>query len=208
MTTAYGGMEKAEFMRNGRALFLDLLKVHSFQRKRVVLSSGKESDFFIDCKQAILTAEGQAVVGVILLEEAIDLFKDVHSWPSVTAGLAGVELGGCPLASAASLVGFTKGVAHLDVLYVRKQAKEHGTRRMIEGGSRLLKGSPVVLLEDVVTTGASTLRAVKALRDEGFTVVGVVVLVDRLEGGREAIEKEGIRVRPIYTRRDFIPEET
>jgi orotate phosphoribosyltransferase len=117
--------------------------------------------------------------------------------------VAGVELGGCPLASAVALTSFTRG-APLDAVYVRKDAKDHGSRRLVEGSDQLPAGSSVVLLEDVVTTGGSTLKAATKLRDAGYRVAGVVALVDRLEGGREAIEADGLRLVTVFTRDDFM----
>jgi len=174
---------------------LELLRDRSFERKRVVLASGKESDFFIDCKQTALTAEGHALIGALFF----DLVK-----PMNVAAIAGVELGGCPLASAVALVSAQKN-APIDALYVRKAAKDHGSQRLIEGNTRLKQGARVAMLEDVVTTGGSTIRAMDVLRQAGYEIAGVVALVDRLEGGREAIEKNGVALTALYTRNDFIP---
>src|SRR5690606_22737363 len=90
----------------------------------------------------------------------------------------------------------------LPALYVRKEAKEHGTRKLVEG--TVDPGMRVVLLEDVITTGGSTLKAIEALRSVGAEVVGVVVLIDRLEGGVENLHREGIEVVALYTRHDFV----
>ncbi len=177
----------------------ELLCERAFERKRVVLASGRESDFFIDCKQAVLTAEGHALVGEVMLD-ALSAFPDCHA-------VAGVELGGCPLASAVALTSFQRGKP-LDAIYVRKDAKDHGSRRLLEGNTRIAPGSQIVLLEDVVTTGGSTLKAAAKLRDAGYAVGGVVALVDRLEGGREGIEGGGLSLRTIFTRDDFIPPGT
>jgi len=179
-----------------RARLLELLRTHAFERRRVVLASGRESDFFIDCKQAVLGAEGHALVGEAMLEA-------LRALPPCAA-VAGVELGGCPLASAVALTSFQRG-APLDAVYVRKDAKEHGSRRQLEGNTRLPAGARVALLEDVVTTGGSTLKAAAKLRDAGYDIVGVVALVDRLEGGREAIEAGGLKLVTLFTRDDFIP---
>lgn len=175
----------------------ELLRERSFARKRVVLASGKESDFFIDCKQTVLTAEGHALVGELMLDALSEL-------PACDA-VAGVELGGCPLASAVSLTSHLRG-APRDAVYVRKDAKDHGSKRLLEGDTRLAPGASLVILEDVTTTGGSTLKAVEKLRAAGYRVDGVVTLVDRLEGGREAIEAQSLQLVAIYTRRDFIPE--
>jgi orotate phosphoribosyltransferase len=180
-----------------RTRFIELLRVLSFERKRVTLASGKESDFFIDCKQTILTAEGHALAGS-LMYAALDQLPEC-------AAVGGVELGGCPLASAVSLISFQKG-RPLPALYVRKATKDHGTKKLVEGDKSIVAGMPVVLLEDVVTTGGSSLRAVEALKAAGVNVVGIVALVDRLEGGRETIEAGGLPLVSIATRRDFMAD--
>ena len=181
---------------DARAQLLELLRTLSFARKRVVLTSGRESDFFVDCKQTVLTAEGHALTGEVLLDAIRQL--------DAPRAVAGVELGGCPLASAVSLTSFQRG-APLDAIYVRKEAKEHGSKRQLEGNSRIAAGSKVALVEDVVTTGGSTLSAAGKLKDAGYDVVGTIALVDRLEGGREAIESSGLKLVAIFTRDDFIP---
>jgi orotate phosphoribosyltransferase len=175
----------------------ELLRDRSFAKKRVVLASGKESDFFIDCKQTVLTAEGHALVGELMLDALARL-------PACDA-IAGVELGGCPLASAVALTSHLRGVPK-DAVYVRKDAKDHGSKRLLEGDTRLPSGAALVILEDVTTTGGSTLKAVEKLRAAGYRVGGVIALVDRLEGGREAIEAAGLPFVALYTRRDFMTE--
>jgi orotate phosphoribosyltransferase len=184
-------------MADARARLLELLRDRSFARKKVTLASGRESDFFIDCKQTVLTAEGHVLAGSLMLDAALAL----GSFDAI----AGVELGGCPLASAAALTSFTRG-APRDAVYVRKDAKDHGSKRQLEGDTRLPSGASLVILEDVTTTGGSTLKAVEKLRAAGYRVSGVVTLVDRLEGGREAIEAAGLPFSAIYTRRDFITD--
>jgi orotate phosphoribosyltransferase len=180
-----------------RELLVELLRRRSFEKRRVILASGKESDFFIDCKQAILTAEGHALAGALMFE-ALSLLPECDA-------IAGVELGGCPLASAVSLTSYLRG-RPLDALYVRKEAKDHGTRKLVEGDKSLSSGARVALLEDVITTGGSSLKAVEKLRAAGATVTGIVALVDRLEGGAEAIREAGLPIVSICTRRDFMPD--
>jgi len=182
---------------SSRERLLALLRERSFARKKVILASGKESDFFIDCKQTALGAEAHALVGELMLEAANGL--------GPCSAVAGVELGGCSLASAVALTSWLRK-APLDAVYVRKDAKDHGSKRLVEGDTHLARGATITILEDVTTTGGSTLKAVAKLRDAGYVVTGVVTLVDRLEGGREAIEAAGLRLAAIYTRRDFIPD--
>lgn len=181
-----------------RERLLTLLRERSFARRRVVLASGRESDFFIDCKQTILTAEGHALVGELMF----DLLAELPACDAV----GGVELGGCPLASAVSLVSHQRG-RDLPALYIRKARKDHGSAKMVEGDSSLKPGLRVVMLEDVVTTGGSSLRAVETLRAEGAEVVAIAALVDRLEGGAETIQSAGLAFKSMFSRADFMPLE-
>jgi orotate phosphoribosyltransferase len=180
-----------------RERLVTLLRERSFANKRVVLASGKESDFFVDCKQTVLTAEGHALVGELMLQALSDL-------PECDA-VGGVELGGCPLASAVSLVSHQKGRG-LPALYVRKERKDHGSAKLVEGDRSLFPGIRVALLEDVITTGGSSLKAVQALDAAGAKVVGIVAIVDRLEGGAETIREAGIPLVSLATRKDFISD--
>jgi orotate phosphoribosyltransferase len=109
------------------------------------------------------------------------------------------------LASAVALTSHLRGTPK-DAVYVRKDAKDHGSKRLLEGDAQLPSGASLVILEDVSTTGGSTLKAVTKLRDAGYRVHGVIALVDRLEGGREAIEAASLHFVALYTRRDFIPD--
>ncbi len=184
-------------MTEARGRLLELLRTLSFQRRRVTLASGRESDFFIDCKQAVLTAEGHALIGPLMRDAIVAFAVRAHA-------VAGVELGGCPLASAVSYASFQAG-APLDAIYVRKESKDHGSKRLLEGDGRVPDGAAVAIVEDVITTGGSTMKAAEKLRAAGHPIAGVVALVDRLEGGREALEAEGFAVTALFTRTDFIP---
>jgi orotate phosphoribosyltransferase len=183
---------------DARPRLLALLKELSFARREVVLASGRKSDWFIDCKQTVLTAEGHALVGAAMLDAVLAL-------PKPADAVAGVELGGCPLASAVSLLSHQRG-GPLDAVYVRKTVKDHGSRRELEGDARLEDGANVVVLEDVVTTGGSTLTAVSKLRDRGLEVTTVVAIVDRGEGGEEALAAAGLHLVSLFGRRDFMGE--
>ncbi len=182
-------------MSDKKKRLIELLTERSFQRRKVTLASGKESNFFVDCKQTILTAEGHALVGELMFDALAEL-GDVDA-------IGGVELGGCPLASAVSLISYQKG-RPLNAIYVRKERKDHGTGKRIEGDKTLRPGLRVALLEDVVTTGGSSLKALEVLREAGCEVAGIIALVDRLEGGAEAIEKAGVKLVRIATRKDFM----
>jgi orotate phosphoribosyltransferase len=181
-----------------RERLLALLHTHSFKRGRFTLASGRESDFFIDCKQTVLLAEGHALVAQLMLQS-------IERLPRSPQAVAGVALGGCPLASAVAM-GSAGSHRPLDAVYVRKSTKEHGSKRTLEGDGHLAQGAPIVVLEDTVTTGGSTLQAVERLRERGLDVVGVIALVDRREGGAQAIEAHGLHFSTIFGREDFIPE--
>lgn len=178
---------------------LELLRERGFRRGRFVLSSGKESDFFIDCKPAVLLARGHALVGRALLKRIGEVLGPVSA-------VAGVELGGCPLASAVACVSSAQGTP-LDAVYIRKTSKAHGTRKMLEGADHLEQGAKLAIVEDTITTGGSTLRAVRAVRDAGFQVAGVVTVVDRLEGGADAIRDAGLAFSTLYDRTDFMGDD-
>lgn len=178
-----------------RARLLELLKDRSFQEREVVLSSGLRSNFYIDCKQVSLDAEGAALIG--------DLFHMVvdHVAPDAVA-VGGLTLGADPLATATSLQSFVAGRPRAAFI-VRKEPKGHGTNQWVES-TKLAAGSQVVILEDVITTGASTLKAIERARLAGLTVVHAIGLVDRLEGGREAVIAE-TPLTTLFTRKDFLP---
>jgi orotate phosphoribosyltransferase len=175
---------------------LELLRERGFRRGRFVLSSGRESDFFIDCKPAVLLAEGHVLVGKALLER-------IRGFLGPVSAVAGVELGGCPLASAVAYASWSDGPP-IDAVYIRKSAKAHGTRAMLEGAQALRPNARLAIVEDTVTTGGSTLRAVQAIRDAGFEAAGVIAVVDRLEGGAAAIRGAGVAFSCIYDRTDFM----
>ena len=178
-----------------RSRLLELLRTRAFAEREVTLSSGLKSNFYIDCKQVSLDAEGALLVGE-LFHAAIDALA-----PSAVA-VGGLTLGADPLATATSIVSFQAGRPR-SAFIVRKEPKGHGTGQWIES-AKLPEGAPVVILEDVVTTGASTLRAIERARGAGLVVLHALGIVDRLEGGREAIEKE-TSLATLFTRRDFLP---
>ena len=178
-----------------RSRLIDMIREFSFSKKKVVLASGRESDFFIDCKQTVLTAEGHWLAGELLHDMMLETFP--------CEAVAGVELGGCPLASAVSMVSYHRG-APIPAIYVRSHSKDVKAKRFLEGDRILTPGMKVVLVEDLITTGRDVLRAVGTLRDAGAEVVGVLALVDRDEGGRDAV-RASVPCRTMATRKDFFP---
>lgn len=177
-----------------RARLLALLKKLSYEEREVVLASGLKSNFYIDCKQTVLTAEGHFLVGSLFLTLAA-----LHA-PSVQ-GVGGLTMGADPLASAMSTLSYVHG-RPLQAFYVRKEPKGHGTGAWIEGVKSLRPQMPVVIVEDVVTTGGSALKAIARAREFGLDVKLILGLVDREEGGRENLEKEAPLVT-LFRKRDF-----
>jgi orotate phosphoribosyltransferase len=179
-----------------RTRLLSLLRELAFQEREVTLSSGRKSNFYIDCKQVSLHPEGLFLIGQ-LGRELIDRVA-----PRAQA-VGGLTLGADPLAAAMSLMSFTAG-RPLFAFIVRKEPKEHGTGQWIEGMSNLRPKMPVVIVEDVLTTGTATLAAIERARAAELEVVHAVVLVDREEGGREAVEAS-VPVSALFRKRDFLP---
>jgi orotate phosphoribosyltransferase len=186
-----------DLLGGDRAQLLALLTRLSFERRKVILSSGRESDFYIDCKRTALTAQGHGLIGRLF-------FAAIRAECPEVTGVGGLTLGADPLASAVSLTSWLAGQP-LHAFLVRKEPKGHGTGQWLEKPALLEAGSPVAILEDVVTTGASTLKAIERAQSEGLKVARVFALVDRQEGGREAIEAQGHRVTSLFTRKDFLP---
>ncbi|NPB07853.1 MAG: orotate phosphoribosyltransferase [Aquificae bacterium] len=148
------------------------------------LSSGKLSTYYIDLKQITFDPEGIYLVGKVMYSLIKEFGPD---------GAGGLTLGADPIAYAVSFVSLMDG-SPVKPFVVRKEPKGHGMKRQIEG--LLKEGQRVAVLEDVVTTGSSSLKAVRACREYGLEVIGVFAVVDREEGGKENIEKEGL---PLYS---------
>jgi len=174
---------------------LDLICRLAYQERAVKLASGRESNFYVDCRQVVLSAEGHFLTGW-LLDYAIQ-----QHCPEVLA-VGGMSVGADPLVSATSLTSYLAG-RPLDGFYVRKQPKAHGLGRRVEGADHLREGSPVAIVEDVVTSGGSALDAAAQARAAGFRPVRLFSLVDRQEGGREAIEAE-LPLTALYTAEQII----
>jgi orotate phosphoribosyltransferase len=196
-------MSSAGLNREDRRRLLELLRERSFERREVTLSSGKRSNFYIDCKQTTLDAEGHVLVGRLLYAE---LAAHAAKSGRPIAGVGGLTLGADPMASAVSLTSALAGNP-IPAFIVRKEAKGHGTAAWIEGIKNLdVNAGPLAVVEDVVTTGASAKKAIERVRDAGFEVTLALALVDREEeGGREAIEGMGVRLVSLYKKSDFMP---
>jgi orotate phosphoribosyltransferase len=166
-----------------------LLLARSVRRGDFVLSSGQRSSYYIDCRLTTMSAEGMVLIG----RRGVATVRAAGWQPRAVGGLT---MGADPVAYAIAAASW--GTAQvIDAFSVRKEAKEHGTGRAIEGNFQA--GDEVVVVEDVITTGASAQRAISAIRGSGGTVAGVLAVVDREEGGREAIESDGTRVVALTT---------
>ena len=171
----------------------DLLVSRSVRRGDFVLASGRRSSFYIDARLTTMSGDGLAVIGGLGLDRLA-----VRGWAPRAVG--GLTLGADPVAYAIALTARRRGQL-LDAFTVRKQAKEHGTGKRIEGC--FAAGYPVVVVEDVLTTGSSAREAIGAVEREGGRVLGVLAVVDRQEGGREAIERAGYVVEVFLTAADL-----
>jgi len=169
------------------ALFADV----AYKEGNFTLSSGQTTSYYINGKQVALHAWGGLAVGRLLLAEI----------PEETIAVAGLTLGADPLVTATSVVAAYEGRS-LTALIVRKEAKGHGTQAYIEGPT-LPPGSPVVVLEDVVTTGQSALKAVERLQSNGYKVPLILSLVDRHQGGAELYQEHGLAFKALFSIRDI-----
>jgi orotate phosphoribosyltransferase len=175
---------------------LKILKEKSYKRGKFVLVSGRESDMYIDGKQTTLSAEGSYLVGKIFYDMIRQSMVPIE-------GVGGLTLGADPIVTAISMISYIEGNP-IHAFIVRKEPKKHGTSRWIEGGKGLRKGANVAIVDDVVTTAGSTLRAIHRAKEEGYEVVKVMTLVDREEGGRENLAKEGYQLEAVFTKADFL----
>jgi orotate phosphoribosyltransferase len=169
------------------ARLLDLLAQRSAKRGSFTLASGRQSDLYIDCRLTTMHPEGLSLIGPLGL-----LAIQRRGWAADAVG--GLTLGADPVSYAIAYASQLAGTP-IRAFTVRKEAKTHGTGKLVEGA--FLPGDRVVVIEDVITTGGSALKAVAALRAAGGEVLGVLSVVDREEGGREALEAKGLAVESL-----------
>jgi orotate phosphoribosyltransferase len=167
-------------MSSAREQLLELLATNSFRLGEFTLSSGAKSDYYIDCRTTTLHARGAELTGHVFLE----LFEQQGWQPQAVGGLT---MGADPIVVATSVISSQAGTP-IHGFLVRKSEKAHGMGRRVEGFQE--KGARVVIMDDVCTTGSSTIQAIEAAREFGFNIAGVACLVERLEaGGRPAVEQ-------------------
>jgi orotate phosphoribosyltransferase len=174
-----------------RQKLLDLFCQLAYQEGDFVLSSGQRSSYYINGKQVTLHPQGALAMARLLLPML----------PEDTQAVAGLTLGADPIVSAVSVVSVYEN-RPIPALIIRKEAKGHGTMAYIEGPS-LPQGAKVVVLEDVVTTGQSALKAVERLQAAGYTVDRVISLIDRLQGGGALYESAGLQFEALFTIQDL-----
>jgi orotate phosphoribosyltransferase len=182
------------FTVDDRARLLEIVREKSYQKKKVVLASGRESDFYIDCRQTALNAEGAFLIGKLM-------YGMLKSGKKVE-GVGGPTLGADPIVTAISMTSYMEGEP-VPAFIVRKEPKGHGTGQWIEGRKNLREGADVAVVEDVVTTGGSMLKAADRVKAEGFNIIRVLALVDREEGGREAVKEAGYDLEVLFTKTDI-----
>lgn len=175
---------------------VEILAQRSAKRGQFTLSSGAKSELYIDARTTTMSPDGLALIG----PQALKVVQD--NWKPDSVG--GLTLGADPISYAISYASMLAGDnPSVRCFTVRKEAKAHGTAKRIEGS--FAPSDKVVVIEDVITTGGSALKAIEAIRETGATVVGVLALVDRQEGGKEAIESAtGVKVISLVLAEDIL----
>lgn len=179
-----------------RRELLELILRYGFEKRRVVLSSGRESDFYLDLRATLMRPRGIELAGRLL-------FERLAAGPRVEA-VGGMVVAAVPVVSAVLLAAAARGGAawaDLAGFFVRKEAKQHGLGKRIEGAFRA--GQTVALVEDTMTTGGSTLAALDAVEAAGGKVTRVLCIVDRSEGAADAFAGRGLVLEPLFTRADL-----
>jgi orotate phosphoribosyltransferase len=181
-------------METHKKTLLHLLKERAYKRGQFTLSSGKESEHYVNCKPVTLSCEGNALLSALMIEE---IEKDA-------VAVGGLTLGADPLVCGVAQRAYYSSHRHVDALIIRKNPKGYGTKEVIEG-NKPPEGSLVTVLEDVTTTGGSAMKAVNVLRDAGYVVNRVVAIVDRCED-HKVWEDNNIEFISLFKLEDIIDE--
>jgi orotate phosphoribosyltransferase len=173
-----------------------LLLKHSYRSGTFTLTSGKTSDFYIDCRCTVLIPEGGFYVG--------KCFLHLISENSINAqAIAGMTLGADPIITATSMVALMDDIK-LPQIIIRKEAKGHGTGNYLEKAATVPDGARTLLMDDVLTTGGTLIKSADRLRSQGFEVKDIFLIVDREEGAREMLLEQGFNVYSIFTRTELL----
>jgi len=183
-------------MSADRQRLKEIILEKSYREGTFTLTSGRTSDFYVDGKQTTLDAEGAYLCGKLIFEKIRQCARPI-------AAVGGMTLGADPLVTAVSVVSFLEQ-APIPAFIVRKEPKKHGTEAYIEGRNNIPEGAHVALVEDVVTTGGTLITVIDRVEARGYKVGLVVTVVDRQEGGAEALERAGCPLEAIFTREELL----
>lgn len=178
-------------MNDQERQLLAILKDRCYREGNFTLSSGEKSNFYFDAKNAFMSSAALSLIGEMLYERTKDLGIQ---------GIGGLEIGAIPLTTAAVYAYDAHG-QRMEGFFVRNKAKDHGTKKLIEG--RLVPGSKVAIVDDVATKGGSIMKAIAEVRRAECEPVAIIVLVDRQEGAAALFEKEGVPFKPLFTIQQF-----
>lgn len=183
---------------NDKQRLKEILLEKSYRKGNFKLSSGKESDFYIDGKQTTLSAEGGYLTGKLILDVI------TKSGLPISA-VGGMTLGADPIVTAVSVMSFLEKQP-IPAFIVRKESKKHGTEAYLEGQQNIQAGATVALVEDVVTTGGTLIKVIDRVAAQGYKVGLVITIIDRQEGGAEALAAKGYRLEALFTRATLLAE--
>ena len=179
-----------------RSRLIEIVKARSFQEgPEMRLASGTLSTFYFTLKPTMLDSDGAHLIASLILDQLDGVEADL---------IGGLEMGAVPIAASVTAVAHARG-RKLPAFFVRKQAKEHGTKSLIEGLARdeSMAGKRVVIVEDVTTTGGSAIKAAEAIRASGATIVRVITIVDRQDGADDAFKAADMDFQPLLTLANF-----
>lgn len=183
--------QSPEIFERRNKLFV-LLQARAFRRGRIVLASGKESDYYFDMKPAMLDPDGADLMADLILHELEGIEADL---------IGGLEMGAVPLIAPVAMKSPAHG-RYLPGFFVRKAVKDHGTKKRVDGND--ISGKTVVIVEDVTTTGGSAMDAVQAVRDAGAKVSLVISILDRGEGAAALYEQAGVPFKSLFKADEFL----
>ncbi len=173
-----------------------LLLKHSLTFGHFTLASGEQSSVYLDVRKTALRADGASLIGELL-------YKDIQKYGgSALSAVGGMTLGADPLLTAISIASLSSQTP-LHAIIVRKEAKAHGTQKQLEKGGGISPASSIVVVDDVVTSGGSTLLAIEALRKDGYHIEHAFCVVDRESGGAENLAKVGVKLHPLFLLSDL-----